>query len=385
MMPIEQKMRNKTRIAQVPGDQIPFSPNLPFTQYSIPTTSYLITEELVKRGHEVTVFAPSDSETSADIAHGWIPSTDPIFKKYKVAVEKKPTKIQIQKRGKRIELFKDYCRNIVKQADKFDIIHNHCHGFLPFIRELKIPVVTTLHHPLFTAREKNYLFPKEKKEYFSQIMFVGISQKQIDKNSQLNFVGKVYHGIELNKFPFNQKPDNYLFYLSRIHPFKGVLEAIKAAKSANEKLILSGVYSLKKDYYIKDYIKEVLQEAKDKNIEMKKRLDYQQKIYYYSNAKAFLFPIKWEEPFGLVMIEAMACGTPVIAFNKGSVPEIVKDGETGFVVKNLKEMVEAIKKINVIDRKKCRTRVEENFTVEKMVDGYEKIYSEVIEKYKKNI
>lgn len=371
------------KIAQIPGDKIPFSPQLPFTPFSIPTVSYLVTEELVKRGHDVTVFAPNDSKTSAKVAKGWISSTDPVFSKYRSLASKKPSKIQKWKQLKRVELFNKYCENIVKQANQFDIIHNHCHGFLPFIKQIKTPVITTLHHPLFGKREKKYLFPGKEKDYFPKVMFVGISQLQINNNPDLNFIGKVYHGIEIDKFPFNGTPKNYLFYLSRIHPFKGTLEAIKAAKLSNEKLILSGVYSLKKDYYIKDYIKKVLQEAKDKNIEMKKRLDYQQKIYYYSNAKAFLFPIKWEEPFGLVMVEAMACGTPVIAFNKGSVPEIVKDGETGFVVNNLEEMIEAIKKIGSIDRKKCRQWVEKNFTVEKMAEGYEKIYKKIIRQYKK--
>ncbi len=352
------------KIAQIPGGLIPFSPKLLSSPNSVTNISYLLSEELVRRGYDVTVFAPTNSKTSAKIASGWIPSTD--------------KRLNINNK-KGYELFKKYCENVVKQSHKFDLIHVHdpaidrFWGLFEFSKNIKTPIIATFHNPKFYDENKKRL---------SEIMFVGISQKQIENNPGFNFIGKVYNGTPLQFYPFNKKPQDYLFWLGRISPEKGTIEAIKVAKKTKKNLFIAGYFH--PDH--KDYMEKIKKEIKEnKNIKFLGFLSTKEKIKYLKNAYCFLAPIKWEEPFGLVMIEAMACGTPVIAFNRGSVPEIVKDGKTGFVVKNTKEMVGAIKKIETIDRKKCRERVEKNFTVEKMADGYEKIYREVIKKYKKKI
>jgi len=349
------------KIAQVPGDQIPFSSKLMTSPYSISMISYLLTEELVKKGHEVIAFVPSDSKTSAKIAPGWIPSTDPRFKKYKFGSKE------------RYELFKKYCQNVISQSDDFDIIHVHdlFLGTLKFLKHIKTPVIATFHNPRFYKKDKK----------FSNAMFVGISQKQIDNNPGFNFIGKVYNGILVEKFPFNEKPKNYLFWMGRISPEKGALEAIKAAERAKKKLILAGPLTP----HHKSYQKKVLSEAKKSKYAeyIGKINDFKKKIDLLKNAFCFLVPLKWEEPFGLTIVEAMACGTPVIAFKRGSVPELIRDGETGFLVENVWQMAKIIEKIPNISRRECRRWVEKNFTVEKMALGYEKIYKKVIKEWER--
>jgi glycosyltransferase involved in cell wall biosynthesis len=181
-------------------------------------------------------------------------------------------------------------------------------------------------------------------------------------------------------FEFNPQPKDYLFFLGRISPEKGPLKAIKAAKLAKKRLLIAAkIDPVDKEYFQKK-VKPLLDGRQIKYIgEVGKK----RKVQLLKNALALLAPIQWEEPFGLFMTEAMACGTPVIAFKRGSVPEIVKNGKTGFVVKNIQEMVRAIKKINQIDRKKCRERVIKKFSVEVMTTGYEKVYYKLLKKKNK--
>jgi glycosyltransferase involved in cell wall biosynthesis len=349
------------KIAQVPGDQIPFSPKLVNSPYSISMVSYLLSEELVKRGHEVTVFVPSDSKTSAKIASGWIPSTDSRLKKYKFGSKE------------RYELFKQYCQNIISQSANFDIIHVHdlFLGSLRLLKEVKTPVVSTFHNPHFYKKDKK----------LSDSIFIGISEKQIKNNPGFNFIGKVYNGILVEKFIFNNYPKNYLFWMGRISPEKGALEAIKVANRIKKKLILAGPLTPYHESYKKKFLKELKESKYVEYIGLVK--DFNKKINLYKNALCFLCPLRWEEPFGLTMVEAMACGTPVIAFNKGSAPELVRDGKTGFIVENVWQMAKAVERIHLISRKECRNWVEENFTSEKMAEGYEKIYEKVLREWKR--
>lgn len=352
------------KIAQVPGDQIPFSPQLTSSTFSVTMIAYLLTEELVKRGHEVTAFVPSDSKTSAEIAPDMIPSTDPRFEKYKFGGEG------------RYQLFKEYCQKVIYQSDQFDIIHGHdiFLNLFKLLKDVKTPVIGTFHNPHFYKKDK---------KYYSNVMFVGISQSQINNNPGFNFIGKVHNGICIEKFSFNNKPRDYLFWLGRISPEKGALEAIKVANRAKRKLIMAGPLSPFHKIYVKKFLKE---SSISKYVKYIGKIDsFQEKINYYKNARAFLMPLKWEEPFGLTMIEAMACGTPVIAFKRGSAPEVVKDKKTGFVVETIPQMGKAIEKICLIQREKCREWVERNFSAKRMAIEYEKIYRKVIRKWKRKI
>jgi len=193
-------------------------------------------------------------------------------------------------------------------------------------------------------------------------------------------VGSVYNGIPIKDFPFGDKSENYLVYLGRISPLKGTHLAAQVAHKTGRKLfILGDVAGWERDDqgYFKEKVKPLID---GKLVAHVGEVNFAQKVSYLKKASALLFPIQWEEPFGLVMIESMACGTPVIAFKRGAIPEVVVDGKTGFIVDTVEEMIEAVNKIDQIDRRECRRWVEKNFTVEKMVDGYERVYQEILKK-----
>jgi glycosyltransferase involved in cell wall biosynthesis len=207
--------------------------------------------------------------------------------------------------------------------------------------------------------------------------YASISNNQRKGMPDLNYAGTVYNGMEIEKFKFKKEQGNYLAFLGRYSSEKGADIAVAVASQSKEKLKMAG--TIWGNGFYDQKIKPYLEKNKVEDLGFLNGKDVSDLL---RNAKALLFPIRWEEPFGLVMIEAMACGTPVIAFNKGSIPEIVQHNKTGFVVENEKEMLEEIKNINKINRADCREYVEENFTVEKMVEGYEKVYEKIIEKYK---
>ena len=247
----------------------------------------------------------------------------------------------------------------------YDILHIH-----PIDRALPIALgnpnvkaVYTLHDPIYPWRAdvfKMFQSPNQG--------LVSISDSQRKPAPDLNYLNTVYNGIKMDQFKFSDTDDGYLLFVGRITPEKGVAEAVEAARKSGERMIIIGPAS-ENDYWnerIKPYLGE-----KIKHIGFVPRKSL---FKYYRKAKALLFPIQWEEAFGLVMTEAMACGTPVIGFRRGSVPEVIADKKTGFIVDNVSQMVEAIKKVNLISRADCRRRVEENFSTEKMVEGYEKVF-----------
>ncbi len=323
---------------------------------------YNLTQELVKRGHKVYLIASGDSKTNAKLLS--------IFPK---ALRKYPEAKDMKMRdslkfigvGKVLEYLKDL---------DVDIIHNHIGWrLLPFTPLLKKPVITTLHGPLDIKYQKTIY------GQFKKANFVSISNNQKEPLPDLNYIATVYNGIDIKKFPFSEKRGNYLAFLGRMSPEKGPVEAIKVAKKSSLELKIAG----KIDVVDKEFFeKKVAPFIDNKQIKFLGETNHKEKVELLKNAKALLTPIQWREPFGLFFVEAMACGTPVIAFNRGSVPEIIKDGETGFIVRNVEEMAEAIKNIDKISRKKCRERVEKYFTVGKMADGYEKVYYEILKKKK---
>ena len=187
--------------------------------------------------------------------------------------------------------------------------------------------------------------------------------------------GVVYNSIDHARYEFNDSPDDYLLYLSRLNKEKGVLTAIEVARAAGQKLIVAGNSAGNAEWSF--FLHEIQPRLNSENISFRGQVNFREKVELLKNAKALLFPIDRQEPFGLVMIEAMACGTPAIGFRKGSVPEIIEHGKTGFVADTPEEMVEAIKNIATIDRHECRKTVEEKFTLKQMVDKYEKIYEKL--------
>jgi len=260
---------------------------------------------------------------------------------------------------------------LIKRKDDYDIILNNMRGeavLLPLAKMLDKPFVNIMHLPLF--RELADLFSK----YNTHI--ITVSNAQRNNFPGLNYLATIYNCVDTDKFLFEASPQDYLLMMGTIGRHKNQKAAIKVAKNLGMKLILAGKI---RDF---DYYKELEKDIDGEKIRWVGELGFEEKLRLYQNAKALLFPVLWEEPFGLVMIEAMACGTPVVAYKNGAIPEVIVDGETGFVIENNteEEMTEAVKKIDTIKRKNCRKHVMENFTVEKMVRNYEAALKKILPK-----
>ena len=315
----------------------------------------LLTEELVARNYDVTLFASGDSRTSAKL----------------IPLIEKAILLQKSLRSPHAYII-NALEKVYRSRESFDLFHNHFDFFMFPLGLLEtIPILTTLHRPLDPASTQAY-------KIYSKIKFCAIShdQRQSAEENGIPIIDVVYNGIDLKRYIFQETAGDYFVYLGRLNKEKGVVDAINIAKEAGVKLIIAGniVGGDEWNYFLH----EVQPLLNEENINFVGQLDFNAKVELLGGAKALLFPIERREPFGLVMIEAMACGTPVIAYRRGSVPEVVKDKKTGFIVETKQEMVESIKKIDTIKRKDCRVHVEQNFTLKQMVDKYEEIYKKLI-------
>jgi glycosyltransferase involved in cell wall biosynthesis len=338
-----------------------------------------ITEGLVKKGHQVTLFASGDSRTAASLI-----SVTPI-----ASAKNKNIGVGLHESFEYLLISRAY--QMAKNGS-FDIIHSHFDRKSAYFAPLvATPTVSTLHSPLEKVREIL-------KEYKNSQYYVSISNEQRHALPDLNYVATIYHGIDLPTYLFDDREGSYLLFVGRIVPEKGAHIAIKVSRSLRIKLILLGWAARKNMKYYQEKVKPYIE---GKNIENHGYINRESLKEYLRKAKMLLFPISWEEPFGLVMIEAMACGTPVVAYARGSVPEIVIDGVTGFIVNysdndqrgewiikktGLEGFIEAVNRLNSMSKKdyqrmrmNCRKHIEEKFTVEKMVEGYERAYQKVLE------
>ncbi len=257
------------------------------------------------------------------------------------------------------------------KGQKYDIIHNHIGWrLLGFAPSMPAPMITTLHGPL-DADYTSFVFRR-----FNQSSYVSISDSQRRPLPQLNFAATVYNGIHVESFEFNPNPQDYVAFLARMSPEKGPVQAIQAAKAAGVKLIMAA----KVDAVDQDYFKKEVEPLIDGDqIKFIGEVDHAGKVELLKNAKAILALIQWEEPFGLFMVEAMACGTPVIATVRGSVPELVEHGKSGYLVENTAEAAAtAIRAIGNISRQSCRQVAEQRFSVSAMTNGYVAAYQKVI-------
>lgn len=259
-------------------------------------------------------------------------------------------------------------------AGRFDLIHVHPYRrAIPFARVTSVPTVITIHDPI----EGFNRWMLEQTHELPQVHLVSLSNAQRRGAPRLRYAATVYNGIALNHYPFIAKPGRHLVAAGRFVPDKGIDLALRAAQRANVPLWLAGGST--RGTYWEERCQPLLGEGR-RYVGM---LPSQRMPAFFGAGRALLHAIRWEEPFGLVMVEAMACGTPVIAFPHGSVRELVKDGVTGYVVKTLPEMARAIKRIEQIDRRACRAWVERKFTVEKMVEGYEETFYKITEQEKR--
>ena len=310
-----------------------------------------LTEELVRQGHEVTLFASGDSRTAADL----VACTDLALRLNPKVKDHLPYHIMM-------------LDQVLRRADEFDVLHFHI-DLLPFpaIRAIANRTVTTLHGRL----DMPDLFPFYKA--FPEIPLVSISDHQRLPMPPVNWVGRVHHGIPTGMLAFNPKPAApYLAFLGRISPEKRPDRAIDIAVRTELPLkIAAKIDDVDRSYWNQTIAPLI---ASHPNVEYIGENTDAQKSAFLGNASALLFPIDWPEPFGLVMIEAMACGTPVVAFRSASVPEVIDDGLSGFIVKDIDEAVTAVKRIDTLDRGTIRATFEARFSVERMARDYLAIY-----------
>ena len=320
---------------------------------------YALTEELVKRGHKVTLFASGDSIISAKL----------------ISIYPKSL------RNSRV-LDNTYSANILtllnigyayQRQDQFEIIHDH-NGYLslPVANLAKTPVVMSV-HGYFGVNERR-IFENLKKPYL-----VSVSKAQAASAPNLKFMGNVYHGLEMKHFPFSKKPGKYLLFVGRISMEKGVHFAIEVALYLDIPLIIAAKLDSAVDApHDVSYFKQFVEPKLSDQIKWVGEVNETERNKLMSEAMCSLHPVTWPEPFGLTLIESMACGTPVVAFNLGSIPEVIENGKSGYIVEDVSSMIEAVANILKIDREYCRKYVLNKFSVKNMVDGYEQIYNKIL-------
>ncbi len=308
----------------------------------------LLTEGLVARGIDVTLFATADSATAghleAVVPRGY--SEDP-------TLDAKVWEIQ-------------HIANLFEQADRFDLIHNQA-DFVPlaFSRLVATPMVTTIHG--FSSEKILPVF----RRYDDRVHYVAISNA--DRHPDLHYAATIHHGIRIEDFSFHPEDGEHLLFYGRIHPDKGAGEAIRAARASDHRLIIAGI--VQDEVYHAAEVAPFLDGDAAKYIGV---VGGAKRAETLGHARALLHLIGFDEPFGLSVVEAMACGTPVIAYRRGSMPELIEDGVTGFLVDDFDGALLAIARLGEIDRAGCRRAALRRFSVDRMVDDYVRLYQSVI-------
>ncbi|MGH9400764.1 MAG: glycosyltransferase family 4 protein [Terriglobia bacterium] len=315
--------------------------------------SYL-TEELVRQGHEVTLFASGDSETQARLIS--------------------PCRQSLRLDSHCVDQMAHHIlliEQVLKYARGFDLVHFHIdYLHFPTSRRENIPQITTLHGRL----DLPDLVPLYRE--FDEMPLVSVSNAQRRPLPWANWQATVYHGVPDDLYTFHEQPGGYLSFLGRISPEKGVDQAIHIAKRAGIPLKIAA----KVDRADREYFEIVIKPLMDCSlVEYVGEVGEAEKDEFLGNSLALLSPVNWPEPFGLVLIEAMACGTPVVAYRCGSIPEIVQDGVTGFIVEDIESALRAVAKVPTLIRKTCRRLFEERFTASRMGEDYLAVYENVLE------
>lgn len=339
------------RIAQV----APLYESVPPARYGgTERVVWWLLEELIRRGHEVTLFASGDSRTSARLVPTW------------------PRALRLGNSG--IEdasvLHAAAVVRAIEASPGFDVVHTHVDWIGPaFARYCDAPLVTTLHNRLDVPEAQVMAAA------FPEAPLVAISRSQRSAIPRANWAGTVHHGLPLDPLPFCGSRGDYLLFVGRISRSKRPDLAIRAAHAAGLPLkIAAKVNGNAEDRAYWTETMEPLLATHGDHVEMLGEIGDAEKPALMAGARAVLFPADWPEPFGLVAIEAMAVGTPVIALPNGALPEIVEDGRSGFLVSSLEEMIAAIRSTDALDRRECREVVRERFTVERMTDDYEHLF-----------
>jgi glycosyltransferase involved in cell wall biosynthesis len=321
---------------------------------SVETMTSLLTEGLVARGHDVTLFATADSKTSAKLTsiypHGYWHDENmwpwELYEMLNLAAA-------------------------VERASEFDLIHYEAAYYpmsLAFTRLCPAPIVQTLHHSPSEAEVALWT-------RYPEAPFVAISREQAHLLAGLNVVDTVLHGIDTDGFIFREQPEEYLLFLGRFTEGKGVLQAIEIARRVGMRLILAAAAD---DYY-RD---KVAPHVDGRNVVYAGEADFDAKVKLFGGARALLYPIQAREPFGLVLAEAMACGTPVAALDRGAVREVVDEGVTGMVFQDLEQMCNELSAVLTLDRRRVRERAVARFGIARMVDEYVGVYCRIVEAHR---
>ncbi len=332
-----------------------------------------ISEGLMEQGHDVTFYGPSGTrlrvpvETAGlrPLAHNLEEFRSLLFDVGRM-LHGQP---ELQDQFMAKEMFER------ARAGEYDLLHfHHPEVALPYATLYpEVPVIYTLHDPLspwYREMIEQWLTPNQ--------FFISISDNQRHGAPDLPYAATVYNGVDLERFAYSDTHDDYLLVAGRIVPEKGIKEAVSVAKQTGQRLLIIGPTYSDHQAYFDAHIKPHL----DERVLYLGLLEQEHLIKYYQKAKALLFPVQWEEPFGLVMTEAMSCGTPVIALRRGAVPEVIDHGKTGFVVDSITEMVAAVDKLDQIDRQTCRTYIERRFSTEKMVNDYADAFRTALELFR---
>jgi glycosyltransferase involved in cell wall biosynthesis len=312
-----------------------------------------LTEELIQQGHEVTLFASGDSQTKARLCA--------------------PCARSLRTDAGCLDAVAYHVlmlEQVWQEARHFDLIHFHC-DWVPFLltRRLDVPSVHTLHGRL-DAPGLGSLFQE-----FRDMPVVSISDAQRAPAPWLNWQATVYHGLPVQSYTFQARPGNYLVFLGRISPEKGVDTAIEIARRAGMPLKIAAKVDQRDQRYYDEVVKPLLRTP---GVEFIGEVGPRDKDALLGGARALMFPIDWPEPFGLVMIEALACGTPVIGYRRGSVPEIIEHGKTGFIVDGVTEAVAALARVDALSRADCRSAYEQRFSPARMSDNYLAVYQGLV-------
>lgn len=309
--------------------------------------SYL-TEGLYEKGIDVTLFATTDSVTNAKLDGT---CELPYAESHDI-----DTKV--------VECL--HISHLMEKSAQFDLIHNH-YDFLPltYSKLIKTPLLTTIHG--FSSQRILPVYEK----YNANTSYVSISDA--DRSERLDYLATVYNGVDSVHFPFEINPQDYLLFFGRIHPDKGTYDAIQIALRSGKILFIAGL--IQDHNYFEEKIKPYLD---DKLVFYIGNVGPEERKTLLGKALALLHPIQFNEPFGLSVAESMFCGTPVIAYNRGSMPELIVDQKTGFLVNTIEEAVESVSKITTIDRQECRNWAQAMFSKEKMVDGYLAVYDQIL-------
>jgi glycosyltransferase involved in cell wall biosynthesis len=315
----------------------------------------LLTEALVARGHDVTLFASGDSETRASLSY--------IFARAPYE--------QIED-GHHLEVM--HSLEAYTRAGEFDVIHDHdglaSRAMGALVRRLVgTPVVATLHGPADPITQQALGSLRH------DLKFIAISDYQRRGFPDLEFVGTIPNAIDVEHMAYSAEKDDYLLFIGRMSADKGAHTAIDVAKRLGMRLIMAGKVNEGPE---QDYFTAHVEPHLSDNVFFRGEVDHETKVALYAHARCTLFPIQWPEPFGLVMIESLACGTPVIAMRQGSVPEVIEHGRTGFIVDTADEMVEAFAHLDDIDPAECRRAVEERFSSEAFVSAHEAAYERLL-------